>query len=320
MRRFSLELSSAHHVGARDRQEDYFSLVTDTSPEFGEHGGQLLIVCDGMGSHARGDASSVLATQSFRDAYLAKTPEEGVPTALRRALTEANDAVRAFAEQNEVQGRPMGTTLLAAVVGDGGLFWLSVGDSDLYIFRKGGLFKLNRAHTYGEVLTERFYSGEISEVEAAEDPQWDALTSFVGQNQIEAIDARLKPFELQTGDRILLATDGLTRFLCDTAIAAELEDRHDAEASCNSLVGKVLESKHPQQDNITVILCDVENAAGNRAKQANTRWEPAPASGNRLLAGLAALLAIISVAVIVAIAILFYSKGLIPVLLPGPAR
>ena len=105
----------AQHQGARPYQEDRWALKPLSD------GSLLAVVADGMGGHAGGAVASQLAIDAF-----VKNVEQG--RALADGLQAANEAVRAGAAgKADLTG--MGSTLVAAIVKDDEVRWISVGDS-----------------------------------------------------------------------------------------------------------------------------------------------------------------------------------------------
>ena len=73
----------------------------------------------------------------------------------------------------------MGCTLLAVVLAQEGLYWISVGDSPLWLWRAGRLHRLNQDHAYRSILAHRVHEGEMSADDAARHPDRNALISAV---------------------------------------------------------------------------------------------------------------------------------------------
>ena len=134
-------------LGAREAQEDELGFIDgSTLDPDGQH--PVAIVADGMGGHAGGEMASRLAVRAFIDAY----GLEGAPAGrLRAALDAANRAIDdAIRENLSLDG--MGATLVAAAVTADGLEWISVGDSPLYLYRRGRLKRLNEDHSMAPVI------------------------------------------------------------------------------------------------------------------------------------------------------------------------
>src|SRR5262249_47176815 len=122
---------NAQHIGARSSQQDSFGFADPDDQEFIEHGGFLAIVVGGVGGMEYGDAASRTAVRAFLEAYKRKTPDETIPAALERSVHEANAQVLSLATSlGLVEG--IGTTLVAAALHDGSMFFVSVGDSGLF--------------------------------------------------------------------------------------------------------------------------------------------------------------------------------------------
>jgi len=123
---------NAQHIGARHSQQDSFGFADPDAHEFISHGGFLAVVCDGMGGMEYGDAASRTAVRAFLDAYRRKTSEEPIPEALERSVRDANSHVVALAHSlGLVEG--IGTTLVAAALHDHSLYYISVGDSGVFL-------------------------------------------------------------------------------------------------------------------------------------------------------------------------------------------
>lgn len=138
---------NAQHIGARSSQQDAFGFSNPNETEFVAHGGLLAVLADGMGGLSHGDLASRAALAAFLAAYRQKTPQESVSAALVRSLAAANSAVCDLAARHNASG-DLGTTLVAAVLHEQGLEWISVGDSALFLFHSGTFtaLKIGRAH------------------------------------------------------------------------------------------------------------------------------------------------------------------------------
>ena len=141
---YTFDISGAQIDGARDYQEDAF-LIT----HLGEgEGGSLVIVADGMGGHAAGNVASNMAVQTFNKHLTGNFPSEHLPQLLNEAILQANNSISETVRETAAL-KGMGCTLVAIVLEENRLRWVSVGDSHLYICRDGQLRKLNADHSYG---------------------------------------------------------------------------------------------------------------------------------------------------------------------------
>ena len=242
---------NAQHQGARDSQQDSFGFSNLEDRAFTGHAGCLGVVADGMGGMAHGGAASATAVQVILREYGAKSAEETIQDALDRAVKRANEAVVAMAEAAGVP-REVGTTLAAAVVHGAEMHWISVGDSRVYLCRRGRLTQVTVDHVYAAELDARLADGEISADRAETDPDRDALTSHLGQATLGAVDRSVTPLPLLEGDRIVVCSDGIYRALSPAEIAGALSGA--PQDVCEALVSRIVAKQLAKQDNMTVIV------------------------------------------------------------------
>ncbi len=143
--------------GARDYQEDTAAFWPDGENVFcrplaqsclPEDGG-FAVLADGMGGHAGGALASRMVCEKF---ISTAALHQGAPRErLYAALTAANDAIALKVTDNPLlQG--MGSTVIGTSFGPRGVEWISVGDSPLYLFRRGEVVMLNEDHSLAPEL------------------------------------------------------------------------------------------------------------------------------------------------------------------------
>ena len=114
------------------------------------NGYHLLLLGDGLGGHVAGDIASATVIESFRDAFVGssdQSPRERLLQALQTANIALFDRIQ---EDPRLIG--MGTTLVVVAVEKSSLYWVSVGDSPLWLFRDGEMRRLNENHSVGGIL------------------------------------------------------------------------------------------------------------------------------------------------------------------------
>ncbi len=269
--------------GGREYQEDDYGLIEPGDPD--ADGSEVLLIADGMGGHVSGDTASRTVVKTFVETY--HCTDGPVPDRLRACLNAANDALaEAIKENPELEG--MGSTVVAAVVSQHGLDWISVGDSPLWLFRDGKLRRLNADHSMAPVLANLVAVGRMTEEEAATDPKRHALRSAVMGDEIHLIDVSSQPVAVRKSDRLLLASDGLMT-LEDGEIAGILQNMQDATLSevADALIQAVEEVGHSNQDNTTVLLytpkadCGVEMLPVDIAQEAPKQREETERAGRK---------------------------------------
>ena len=228
----------------RDHNED--SLVV-TPP--------LFAVADGMGGHAAGEVASEIAVRVLSEL----APEHPDGEALGRAIEEANRAViQAAREGRGRQG--MGTTMTAAMLEGERLVIAQVGDSRAYLLHQGKLQQLTRDHS---LMADMIEAGQLTPEEARTHPQRSVITHALGS------DAHLHPdiyeINVETGDRLLICSDGLSGMIFDDQIENTLRRVQDPQRCASQLVNEAIAAGG--HDNVTVIVADVTGYAEVRRKK-----------------------------------------------------
>lgn len=260
-------IAALQSQGMRDYQEDEFGILDDlnTASSEGEH--TLLVVADGMGGHVAGANASSIVTESFIDTY--QQAEGSIASRLKTALHYSNDCIAKATDGNQdMQG--MGTTLLAAVVSECGLEWISVGDSPLWLYRGGTLKRVNDDHSMAPVLVEMVAAGRMTEEEAAVDPNRNALRSAVMGTKLNLVDYSSIPMMLQEKDLLLLASDGVMT-LAETQIAGIIENNYENsnEEIVARIMSAVTDEQKPNQDNITLLIYSIDSNLSDQTTEAS---------------------------------------------------
>ncbi|MBO9474212.1 serine/threonine-protein phosphatase [Shimia sp. R10_1] len=266
------DVATGLSLGARDRQED--SVVADFP--LGAPVG-FAVLSDGMGGHACGDmASGIVATEMFSELkLLAAAPaqmEHDIGVILRDAVTAANRCIHLYEAQNgAAQG--MGATLVAPVLFENRLYWVSVGDSPLYLFRGQKLYRLNEDHSFAAYVDGLRARGEISQDEADNHPDRSALISVLAGGKIARVDCRTVPTLLNDGDIVLAASDGL-HTLSDAALTEILcAHAQRSGAQIGDAILRAVEAVGcPDQDNLS--LCVIKAVRATEATLSTPQAQP----------------------------------------------
>jgi protein phosphatase len=215
-------------------------------------GERFCAVADGMGGHNAGEVASALAVNTFAD-YM-RGVERITADALRAAVARANDAVyRASQESDEVSG--MGTTFSALGMEGSTAFIAHVGDSRVYLVRRGALMQVTIDHT---LVEEMVLKGLLTVREARVHPKRNIITRALGTEPRVEID--MLQLDLKPGDVFFLCSDGLTNHVSEREILHAAQSSQGWQEKLRHLVGVALENGG--QDNITAMFAIYEEADG----------------------------------------------------------
>ena len=249
-----VRIASIHGIGMRSAQQDSFGISEVKSEIDFDKKGVLAIVADGMGGLSDGDRVSQMTVVTMLQEFDEDTSNIPASSLLLKLVHDANVEVCDYLGESKL-GK-CGSTLTAVIVKDRKLSWISVGDSHIYIFRKGKLVKMNQDHNYAAELDEMVKNGEMSLEDAMTDPQRAALTSFIGMGELELVDQNENPIILEKGDRILLMSDGVYGSVSDQRIIEIMN--MPLLSSCKQIESDILERNKRNQDNYTCVILEVK--------------------------------------------------------------
>jgi protein phosphatase len=272
-----LDLFGLTHLGkVRKENQDHFLLAT-VNPQVVVHASSLsnqghlplrgdrlatiMLVADGVGSGAGGDASQLTVetitryvSTTMRSYHLAgHDTDDGFLEALRAAALEAHEAVRVAAANAQV--RSMATTLTLAYAVWPWAYVVQVGDSRCYIYWDGVLRQVTRDQTVAQDLMDE---GVLPPERAAASPFMHVLASAIGGR--EAMPVVTREDIHHRGCVVFLCSDGLTKHVSDKEIAEHLGAMESSEQVCRALLDLALE--RGGSDNITILAGRARQVAG----------------------------------------------------------
>ena len=243
----ALQVGNVQGVGARERQEDSFAVCNASDRSALEREGFFAVVCDGMGGMDSGNEASEAAVEAFLQLFRSLLAEGDIPRQLREGTLAVSDGIF-----QRFRGRS-GTTAVAVRIQGGGLHWISVGDSAIFLKRGECVFQLNREQTCLNDLYLRELRQEPIQKERAEgDEDARRLTAFVGIDCLGQVDQSLRPWVLRDGDVILLCSDGMSVVLSPAELREAMSLPPDE--GCRLLETMVQEKALPGQDNYTGVM------------------------------------------------------------------
>ncbi len=254
-----LTYAALSHPGeAREINEDRYS-VTSYEGEVDRLPALLALVADGIGGHQAGEVAAQIAIEEIVRVMAASENDDPIAS-LRQAVVSAGRAIsRTSAQDEALQG--MGSTIAAAWIVGRRLFTCSVGDSRIYLLRDKELRQISIDHTW---VQEAINHGIIKPEEARNHPNAHVLHRHLGGEKDPEPDFRLKlspseseeqslanqGMDLQTGDQLLLCSDGLTDLVEDRELKGAL-----ANNPAKSAISQLIELARARggHDNITAV-------------------------------------------------------------------
>jgi PPM family protein phosphatase len=236
----NVHVGSATDIGqVREGNEDSYLVVAP-----------LYAVADGMGGHRGGEVASSLALETVQQLF---ERDEG---SLADQVAQANRAVydRSLSDRS-VSG--MGTTLTAALIDGNTVHLVHVGDSRAYLLREGQLRQLTEDHT---LVHRMVMEGEITPEEAETHPHRSILTRALGVDESVQVDEG--DVRIESGDRLLLCTDGLTGMVPEDQITEIMLGSADPQDAVDRLVK--IANRAGGIDNITAVVLDFDDNGSGR--------------------------------------------------------
>jgi protein phosphatase len=216
----------------------------------------LFIVADGMGGQQAGEQASLMAVEMIPRAIQRRLPpEEKEPTrikdAIRDAVAEVNQEILgssgAITEYSN-----MGTTVVLACFRSDRVFVAGIGDSRAYRLRDGRLEQLTKDHSLADALLD---AGTISPEELPTHKFKNVLYLYLGSKDARGGPEEVRALDVRPGDRLLMASDGLTGVVPDKEVARILGTVDDPQQAVLALKNMAL--ANDSKDNITCLIIHV---------------------------------------------------------------
>lgn len=255
-----INTGNSQDQGARSYQEDSFGYSNLIDSRIVSSKGVFAVLADGMGGLSNGKAVSDFVVQSAIAQFEAIDPHASISEQLIRIAYSINGQI---SKKYVVDGSSKaGSTFVCAYIFKNRIYWLTIGDSRLYCYRRGHLLQMNEDHDYkNQLLRDYIDSGENADISALKgieaNAQKDSLVSFIGKNGVPGVDVSLIGYRILPQDTFVLCSDGIYNGITQNNMK-EILRASDAQTSSDQIVASVLKARLPGQDNMTVMVikCD----------------------------------------------------------------
>ena len=212
----------------------------------------LFAICDGMGGLEGGERASWIGVSGLQEIYR-PIPEQEFQESVRRYAMKATEGVLADSARNG-KNQKEGTTLALLYLRQGTGYTANIGDSRVYLLRKGCLSQITRDHS---MVFQQMLRGELTREQMRKHPRANAISHYMGmaRDRIGENYIHFTKFDLAQGDRFLLCSDGLSDMMSFERIEELLSTGDSPMQTAEKLVMEALELGG--KDNTTVLVADV---------------------------------------------------------------
>lgn len=209
----------------------------------------LLLLADGMGGHLHGEVAASLSLQTMGALFRERaTPRVAEPMALLDELVfAAHQSLLGYRAMHRLPDTPR-TTIVACLIQQGMAWWAHCGDSRLYWLRQGRILARTVDHSHLERLVAL---GKVSPAERASHPDRNKLYNCIGSPSLPRVD-KAAPVQLQSGDQLLLCSDGLWSGVREHEMAYQLS-AGTLDQAIPSLVRQAAVAGGKNGDNVTAL-------------------------------------------------------------------
>jgi PPM family protein phosphatase len=223
----------------------------------------LFALADGMGGHPEGEVASQLALQTIA-ALFQRDSKPTLPDPLKflqEAIVAGHHQLLRYATQKALIDTPR-TTIVACLLQGNQAYWAHCGDSRLYLVRGDKMVSRTRDHSYSELHQTLNHvvplNGKFNR---------NVLFTCLGSPGKPVIDT-VGPIRLQTGDKLLLCSDGLWGTVTD-AVIVDLLSKKTISDAVPEMVEQALRNGGAKCDNVSVLAVEWESAEDSEAVQAS---------------------------------------------------
>jgi serine/threonine protein phosphatase PrpC len=247
---FVIQACGSTDVGlVRKNNEDNFGYDV-------RHG--IFVVCDGMGGQQAGEIASKIAVDIVLEYFRQKSAKHAHPTdgtsfeGVSRRASELGNAIQlanlAIQESGakDPHHKGMGSTIVAVAADDNQFSIANVGDSRIYLIRGNTVAQLTSDHS---LVMEQVRRGLMTMEEAESSKLQNVIVRALGTD--ETVEPDLADHEFNSGDVLLLCSDGMSKFVNEEKIAG-IVNQDSLETACADLIEAA--KKGGSDDNITCVL------------------------------------------------------------------
>jgi serine/threonine protein phosphatase PrpC len=239
-----ISIGNDQTIGKRKEQEDSFATTITEN-------GVMAVLTDGMGGYSRGKQASSIAVNIFNREFSKLANIHPVSDFFIKASNLSNKEIL-----EKAKGIKTGTTLASVIISEGYLYWASIGDSAIALFRNGEFINLNQKHIFEAILQEQYLTGKIPKEEVLNNPMKKRLTSYIGHDEFKDIEISKAAIKLRRGDKIILCSDGVYNSVSELEMEKVLLKNIKPHKAAEDIINLINDKNYLKQDNGTIVILE----------------------------------------------------------------
>ena len=241
----SVDIGNAQTIGTREKQDDSFAASV-------KEYGVMAIVADGIGGYINGKLASQITVETFLDEFEKRDVTDNLTYFFQKSAMLSNERIRD--EFGDTKG---GTTVVSVVMKDDKMFWTSVGDSNIAVFRSGRLIMVNRKENVKNWLEDQYYAGAVRKEEVLSNSSDTRLVNYLGYDGFKKADESDRPIFLKKKDKVLIYSDGV-ELLGQIELEKMLSKKAHPQKIADAIIDAVDAHKKKKKDNATIVILSVK--------------------------------------------------------------
>lgn len=241
----SVDIGNAQTIGTREKQDDSFAASVKDY-------GVMAIVADGIGGYINGKLASQITVETFLDEFEKRDVTDNLTYYFQKSAMLSNERIRD--EFGDTKG---GTTVVSVVMKDDKMFWTSVGDSNIAVFRSGRLIMVNRKENVKNWLEDQYYAGAVRKEEVLSNSSDTRLVNYLGYDGFKKADESDRPIYLKKKDKVLIYSDGI-ELLGQIELEKMLSRKVHPQKIADAMIDAVDAHKKKKKDNATIVILSIK--------------------------------------------------------------
>jgi len=233
LKKEKLRIFTYSKTGDEEIQEDYFEIVKNKDAA-------LVSMSDGLGKNEAGRISSVASVKTIEKMFLDEYSNEKINYFFYKSFNKVNHEIIKRVEKNKG-----GTSNLSVIIDKENLYYASLGNVMLALFRKNELIKLNESHCINEVAKREYYKGKIERIEALQVLNNKKILYYLGQENYDSSKIEIDSIKLEKNDLLLIMSKGIyenIRWIDFENILSE--NRNHLDIALNEIISETEENKY----------------------------------------------------------------------------